>query len=135
MEYGYRFAPWAKLIGPFSSIAMCLWKIQIDKQNLYHIFLMINFDAIFFSQGVVDMCYWKQMVKGRKEIADTFVAPLFVGFSIFTYACTSPMNYTNMGALFFYPLYADYPLQVLHVIGTWLWVFVVVWMMAEFGNY
>jgi len=89
---------------------MCLWKIQMEKQNLYHIFLMINFDAIFFSQGVIDMCYWKQMVKGRKEIAETFVAPLFVGFSIFTYACTSPMNYTNMGALFFYPLYADYPL-------------------------
>lgn len=96
---------------------------------------MINFDAIFFSQGVIDMCYWRPMVLGRKEIADTFVAPLFVGFCIFTYSCTSPMNYTNMGALFFYPLYSDYPLQVLHVIGTWLWVYVVVWLMAEFGNY
>lgn len=40
-----------------------------------------------------------------------------------------------MGALFFYPLYSDYPLQVLHVIGTWLWVFSVVWLMAEFGNF
>ena len=30
-EYGYRYAVWLKLVGPMSSIAMCYWKIQIDK--------------------------------------------------------------------------------------------------------
>jgi len=66
---------------------------------------MINFDAIFFSQGVLDMCYWKPMCKARKELSETFITPLFFGLFIFLYAVTSPMNYTSMGHLFFYPLY------------------------------
>lgn len=44
------------------------------------------------------------------------------------------MNYTSMGHLFFYPLYADYPLQVFHTIGTWIWVYLIVWIMAECCN-
>lgn len=49
LDGGYRFAPWIKFIGPLGSALMCLWKSQEKQQNLYHIFLMINFDAIFFS--------------------------------------------------------------------------------------
>jgi len=95
---------------------------------------MINFDAIFFSQGVIDMCYWKPMVKARRELADTVLAPLGMGMFIFLYACTSPMNYTSMGHLFFYPLYTDYPLQIFHTTGTWIWVYLIVWLMAECCN-
>lgn len=46
---GYKYAILIKLIGPAASICMNLWKVQTKNQNLYHIFLMINFDAIFFS--------------------------------------------------------------------------------------
>ena len=56
------------------------------------------------------MCYWKPMIKARRELADTAFAPLAVGVFIFLYALTSPMNYTSMGHLFFYPLYTDLPL-------------------------
>lgn len=65
---GYKGAILVKAIGPCASIAMNYWKVQTKNQNLYHIFLMINFDAIFFSQGVVDMCYWRKMIKNRKEL-------------------------------------------------------------------
>jgi len=75
------------------------------------------------------------MVKARRELADTIVAPLTIGLFIFLYAVTSPMNYTSMGHLFFYPLYTDYPLQVFHTIGTWIWVYLIVWIMAECCNY
>jgi hypothetical protein len=55
---------------------------------------MVNFDAVFFSQGVVDMCYWKQMVKARGEVANTSLCPcILVGF-IFVYSFTCPMNYS-----------------------------------------
>jgi len=56
---GYGYAIWIKFIGPIGSILLCLFKVQTKNQNLYHIFLMVNFDAVFFSQGVVDMCYWR----------------------------------------------------------------------------
>jgi len=102
--------------------------------NLYHILLMINYDAIFFSQGVVDMCYWRHMVKKRKELADTTLAPIAIVALIFMYSLTSPMNYGGMGHLFFYPLYASYPMQCLYTTGTWLWVFTIIWVMEHIAN-
>lgn len=95
---------------------------------------MINYDAVFFSQGVVDMCYWRHMVKARKSIADSAWCPvLLVGF-IFMNSLTCPMNYSNMGHLFFYPLYTSYTLMCLYTTGTWMWVNGIIMVMAEIGN-
>jgi hypothetical protein len=95
---------------------------------------MINYDAIFFSQGVVDMCYWRQMIKKRNELTDSIVSPLaMVGF-LFLYSLTSPMVYTGVGHLFFYPLYSTYGLQCLYTTGTWIWVYMIIWVMALIAN-
>lgn len=95
---------------------------------------MINYDAIFFSQGVVDMCYWRKMLKIRGELGDTVWAPAMVGLGLLGYALCSPMNYGGLGQLFFYPLYDDYTLQCLYTTGTWLFVFTIVWIMALISN-
>lgn len=95
---------------------------------------MIHYDAIFFSQGVVDMCYWKQMLKKRGEMSDTVMAPIGLVCFILMYSITSPMVYHNMGHLFFYPLYSTYGLQCLYTTGTWIWVYLIIWMMAKVGN-
>lgn len=47
--HGHHFAMLIKLIGPIGSICLNLYKTQTKDMNLYHIFLMINYDAIFFS--------------------------------------------------------------------------------------
>lgn len=80
------------------------------------------------------MCYWKKMVKIRRECGDTVLAPLMIGVGLFLYAICSPMNYGGLGQLFFYPLYDDYWLQCLYTTGTWLFVFTIVWIMALIGN-
>lgn len=131
---GYQGAVWIKLVGPIGSICMNLWKTQTRNMNLYHIFLMINYDAIFFSQGVIDQCYWKKMVKNRSELADSALAPIAVVAFLFMYSLTSPMNFSNVGHLFFYPLYSTYWLQCLYTTGTWLWVFSIIWVMAAIAN-
>jgi hypothetical protein len=133
-KQGYKGALLIKLIGPCGSIAMNYWKVQTKNQNLYHIFLMINFDAIFFSQGVIDMCYWRKMIKLRRELGDTVMAPAMVGIGLLLYALCSPMNYGGLGQLFFYPLYDDYWLQCLYTTGTWLFVFTIVWITAHIAN-
>lgn len=53
---------------------------------------------------------------------------------LFIYALTCPMNYSQMGQLFFYPLYTDYWLQCFYVVGTWIWLTAIVWTMAYIGN-
>lgn len=80
------------------------------------------------------MCYWKKMVKARREWGDTMLAPVAVVFFLFMYCITVPMNYSNMGHLFFYPLYTDYWLQCLYTSGTWIWVYSIIWVMAWICN-
>ena len=131
---GYHYAMYIKLIGPCGSIALNYFKVQTSNQNLYHIFLMINYDAIFFSQGVVDMCYWKEMLKKRGEWAETALAPCAIVFFLLAYSITSPTVYGDMGHLFFYPIYKAYPMQCLYTTGTWLWLYSIIWIMAKIGN-
>ena len=96
--------------------------------------MMINYDAVFFSQGLVDQLYFKQMMRTRKSLGNTVLAPACVVLFLFLYAVSSPMNYTQTGFLFFYPLYTDYTIQCLYTTGTWAWVYLVTWMMHAFAN-
>ena len=80
------------------------------------------------------MCYWRKMVKIRKELGDTVCAPALVGISLFLYAICSRMNYGGLGQLFYYPLYDDYWLQCLYTTGTWVFVFTIVWITAHIAN-
>jgi hypothetical protein len=131
---GHHYAMYMKLVGPLGSAALNYFKVQTSNQNLYHIFLMINYDAVFFSQGVIDMCYWKNMLKKRGEMAETVWAPIAVVGFLLVYSITSPMVYANMGHLFFYPLYGVYSLQCIYTTGTWLWLYTIVWIMAKIAN-
>ena len=80
------------------------------------------------------MCYYRKMLKIRRELGDSLWAPAMVGMGLFLYAICSPMNYGGLGQLFFYPLYDDYTLQCLYTTGTWTFVFTIVWVMAIVGN-
>ena len=88
---------------------------------------MVNFDAIFFAQGVIDMCYWIEMTKTREEMMKSLFAPASVLLWCLTYAITSPQNFTGVGFIFFYPLYTKYYIQCLHTTGTWMWLNIVIW--------
>jgi hypothetical protein len=125
---------WLKIIGPLGSILLNVWKNQAKDQNLYHIFLMICYDAVFFSQGVIDMCYWRKMLRMRRYLSETVIAPLTLGFFMLSYSLFSPMNYKDFGQLFFYPLYSKYWLRCFYTTGTWVFVYIIVWFMAALGN-
>jgi hypothetical protein len=107
-EGGDKYAMWMKLIGPIGSLCLNLWKDQAPQQPLHHVLMMINYDALFFSQGMVDQLYWKPMMRTRKKMADSLWAPFAVFMFIVVYALSSPQNYAETGFLFFYPLYTDY---------------------------
>jgi len=133
-EGGDKYAMWMKIIGPLGSIALNLWKDQAPNQPLHHVLMMINYDAIFFSQGLVDQLYFKPMMRTRNKMGETAWAPFCVLACILLYALSTPSNYTETGFLFFYPLYSDYSIQCLYTSGTWMWVFTVTWIMHAFAN-
>ena len=83
---------------------------------------------------MVDQLYFKQMMRTRNYLGTTVIAPLMIVAFLFIYAMSCPMNYTQTGFLFFYPLYTDYTIQCLYTTGTWVWINLVVWMMEAFAN-
>jgi multidrug transporter EmrE-like cation transporter len=93
-ENGDKYAMWMKCIGPIGSILLNYWKDQAPNQPLHHVLMMINYDAIFFSQGMLDQLYFKPMMRTRNKMAKTVWAPLLVLACIFIYSLSSPMNYS-----------------------------------------
>ena len=74
------------------------------------------------------------MMRTRNKMAKTVWAPLLVLTCIFLYALSSPMNYSQTGFLFFYPLYSDYTIQCLYTTGTWMWIFLISWTLHAVAN-
>ena len=61
-ETGQKYAMIIKLVGPIGSAVLNNYVVNVlGGDSVYHVFLMVNFDAIFFAQGVIDMTYWNQM--------------------------------------------------------------------------
>lgn len=107
-EGGDKYAMAMKIVGPLGSIALNYWKDQAPNMPLHHVLMMINYDAVFFSQGVVDQLYFKPMMRTRNKYAKTVWAPFMIVLGVLFYALSSPTNYSQTGFLFFYPLYSDY---------------------------
>ena len=133
-EGGDKYALLIKIIGPLGSMALNYWKDQAPNQPLHHVLMMINYDAIFFSQGCVDQLYFKAMMRQRNKASKTVWAPLCVLFAILLYALSSPTVYSQTGFLFFYPLYSDYTIQCLYTTGTWMWIYITAWLMQYVAN-
>ena len=89
-EKGDKYAMWIKLLGPCGSVALNLWKDQAPNQPLHHVLMMVNYDAVFFSQGMIDQLYFKQMLRTRKKMSQTIMAPLVLPLFIFIYALSCP---------------------------------------------
>lgn len=102
--------------------------------QLHHLLMMVNYNAIFFCQGLCDQLYFKQMLRTRSRIGKTSLTPILLLCGLFIYALTSPQNYTEVGFLFFYPLYTDFTIQSLYTTGTWAWVYFITWVMHYMAN-
>jgi len=110
------------------------FKDQHIGDAVYSIFLMINYDAIAFSQGIVDMIYWDQMIESRKAIMDSAFAAFSGGLFLLAYAITCPTNYSAVGGLWYYPLMTAYSQQCFYSTGTWLWLYATTWYMEQNAN-
>tara|TARA_B110000285_G_scaffold99998_1_gene113955 strand:+ start:409 stop:876 length:468 start_codon:yes stop_codon:yes gene_type:complete len=100
---------------------------------LYDIFLMVNYDAVHFSQGLMDMVYWEHMARARGNLMQTVFAPLTLILFLATYAVTQPSN-GDPGQLWYYPLMKTYCLMCFHTTGTYLWLYSITWYMEIVAN-
>ena len=130
----YKWALAAKLIGPVCCLLMNIFKVGSYESNLEGMLLGLHYQAIFLAQGALDTYYFPECIRTRSVLANTIVAPLSVGGFYILMSMTSPMNHSDTGFLFYYPIYFGYLYQSFYVVGTWQWVYVLVWIMKEIAN-
>ena len=133
-QNGYKVALWAKLIGPLCCILMNNFKYGSYDNNFYGLLMGIQYDTIFLAQGILDQQHIEPCLKYRNELAKTVLTPLSIGMFYVMNAFTSPMNHSDTGFLFYYPLYFKFEFQSLFVLGTWQWTYAIVWIMKEISN-
>jgi len=59
---------------------------------------------------------------------------LFMFYAIMSLTTPNYKDIGNNGGIYFYPLYATFGLMCLHTLGTWLWVYVNIWVAIETLN-
>lgn len=52
----------------------------------------------------------------------------------FVYSLTSPTTSTGTGFIFYYPLYDLVELRILFTLGTWMWVYVIIFESQRIAN-
>ena len=104
-EYGYKIAIWSKLVGPICCIFMNNFKYGSYENNLYGLLLGLHYQSIFLAQGMFDTFYNTECLKYRSELSKTIMTPLFIGGFYVLLSFTSPMNHSDTGFLFYYPIY------------------------------
>lgn len=132
--YGYKIALWSKLIGPIFCVFLNNFKYGSYDSNLFGMLLGLHYQSIFLAQGVLDTFYLTECLKYRAELSKTILAPLSIGGFYVLVSFTAPTNHSDTGFLFYYPIYFGFLYQSLYAIGTWQWVYALVWMMREHAN-
>lgn len=74
------------------------------------------------------------MLRTRRELSKTSLAPAMIIIGTLIYALSSPQNYSNTGFLFFYPLFSDFTIMSFYTTGTWMFVYIISWVMHLVAN-
>lgn len=94
---------------------------------MYGFLIGVNYFAIFHAQGVFSQIFAQEIADSKPKWLEK-LKPLSIGGFYMLYAFTCPTNYSNTGFLFYYPIYFSYLYQVSYVVGSWLWVYVLMWV-------
>lgn len=114
-----KIAFWSKLVGPIMCVFMNNFKYGSYDSGLYGMLLGLHYQCIFLGQGIFDTLYLQEQIKYRNELAKTILAPITIGGFYVTMSFTMPMNHSNTGFLFYYPLYFNFAYQSMYTTGTW----------------
>lgn len=65
------------------------------------------------------------------KLSQTAIYPVFVVFSVMIYGANIPGNFTNVGFMFFYPIYGTVTMLTLFTTGTWQVIYMLEWLMRK----
>lgn len=96
---------------------------------MYGFLISINYFVIFHTQGIFDQIYDDlSAIHVREELSKSLLAPLAIGIWFFLYSLTAPTNHSDVGFMFYYPIYFRTSYQSLFCLGSWQWIYTLIWV-------
>ena len=89
------YALYMKLVGPLACIVINQFKYQTRHEGFYQVLMMIVYFLLFYSQGVIDNTWSRQMENKRNQLAETLVAPLGFFLIVVLFGITTPHDTTG----------------------------------------
>ena len=123
-----------KIIGVTAAIGLNYFRNGKNHDAIYSFVSQLNYDFIFLLQGIIDQVYLKEQLKQRDRYAQTLLVPLVLTCFYVCYSVTTPNYNKNPGLFYFYPLYEEFSLMTMHTTGTWMWIYVNIWVAISMLN-
>jgi len=95
---------------------------------------MMCYHIVFFAQGTVNQIWLDKLDQHSDYLRETAFYPFFVVGSIMVYGMNLPGNYTDVGFMFFYPIYGSTVMQSLFTTGTWQIIYGLCWLLNKECN-
>lgn len=113
-----------KVAGPICVFLMNFWRDGNDAGAIYGFLANVNYDVVFFAQGLVDSLYWDKQEQHLHSIfKESILGPFLCMASACVVAVTAPTVTQNEGFLWYYPLYHAKFMQHIFTFGGWYWVY------------
>ena len=108
-------------------ILLNMYKYGSDEKTFYAILMMVNYHTIFEAQGIVNQV-WREKLKEQSDAYRATVwQPAIIYFTVFSYSIVLPGPWSDVGFVFFYPIYGSTIHQSLYTCGSWLSIYVIEW--------
>lgn len=91
--------------------------------------MMVNYHTVFISGGVMYGIWQDKMKASMRALQKTAFWPVFIVGGVMLFGIFQPGNYSDVGYMFFFPMYSDTIIQSLFTTGSWLVVYFVNWLM------
>ena len=96
---------------------------------------MFNYHTLFFAQGLF-VFTWREFLHADLEhMRQTVAYPLVVFSCLILYGVFLPNVHSELAFLMTYPIYMNFHLNCLHILGSWLVIYVLLWLFKSELNH
>ena len=92
-------------MGPISHILINNFKYGTDDKDLYGTTMLLTYHSIFYAQGMLTSIWFKILEEYLYKFTSHKFFPFFLMFFYLCFGFLQPANYSEVGFLYFYPLY------------------------------
>lgn len=133
-EHEYEGSWQLSFIGPLMMAAMNFFKYGSDQKTFYAIWMMVSYHAVFEAQGMCNAVWRAKQTAQTNYLRQTAWWPPIVVSTLSSLAVILPANKSNVGFVFFYPLYGSTAMQTCFTTGSWIMIYSIEFLLAESSN-